>query len=243
MAARGCTTAEPSPKRARHSAGEPWLAAGQEQQPSGGAGDSQHSLPSLRSFFLASAPVGAAPSGAAEDEEQLGPLTQLAAAGAAPLGAAFCAHCGAFLSDLGATEAEQRAHVDACAAAAPADGDASSDGASEAGEGEEQGEDEEGAPGEEEDEGGGCCYPAAAAAELEDGWGEPEPGPLLEDEGEPEEVILLEDGDEPGPGQPAPLPQPQPSSGGSSIQEWLAVRGLQKYADCFERAGGRLLIG
>lgn len=254
----------PEPKRPRLSPGSSQGGGLQHlQQP---LSASQHSLPSLRSLFLAAAPqqapsaaaaVPSAPGPALAEEasdEELGPLTQMAAThGGGAVSAAFCPNCGAFLSDMGATEAERQQHVAACQSGSSSEGearqggggnggadggdDAGSDGASEVGEG---GSEDEGAAQE----------PEAAQGEaswLSGGWCEEEPGPDSF-EGPPgagggaaeeDEVVVVSESWE----QQEQEQQQAESSGGSSgIQEWLAERGLEKYADCFLRAGERCSI-
>lgn len=74
-----------------------------------------------RAQLQATAPPAAGPLSPGlgwSDDEDVGPLTQMAAA-SAPVAAAFCPTCGCFLPDLGSTH-QQGEHTAACAAAAAA---------------------------------------------------------------------------------------------------------------------------
>jgi hypothetical protein len=193
---------------------------------SGAQNASEPSAWSIRALFLPVQPPQPTGQQAEFEEDELGPLTQLAAAGTQPLSRAFCPHCGCFLSDVGASEAGQQHHMATCqavelpgarddedgaAAAAVPDDDAGSDGQSEEGEGPqglelELEEAEEGQPGEDPFGNGSSGY------------------------GEEPEVVAVEDD---GGTEAAAMEQAEERS----IQQWLAGRGLQKYADCFVRAG------
>ncbi|GAB4823565.1 hypothetical protein N2152v2_010611 [Parachlorella kessleri] len=191
--------------------------------PSYGSGDATQQADgqpwSVRAFFLPAQQKQQQPSAIDFDDCsgcELGPLTQMAAAGAEPLSHAFCPHCGCFLSDVGDTEAQRQKHVASCqsneAAAVVAGGEA-----------------EAGAAGQADNDGH-----SEAEEEAE---GQHQLGGEEEEGVDNEAIFILDDDAEEDscPGQSSPEAEP-------SIEQWLAQRGLQKYADCFARAGAGLSL-
>lgn len=148
-------------------------------------------------------------------EEDAGPLTQLAASGSQSVAQAFCPHCCCFLSDVGGSAAEQRQHMDACAALAGPSGSDSGGKHTEQEDDQGAGSDCKSEAGEDEDEAGGGSGHADC------------------------EVVCLEDSSEDEEGGSEAAACSGRTAAEAELQAWLAGRGLAKYAGHFVRAGGQ----
>lgn len=179
--------------------------------------------------------------GSPDDEEEiLGPLTQMAAAHAS-VASAFCPACGTFLADLGGPR-EQAAHTAACHARRQHPSGATA-GESAAVSGRQQAQHERGAgctPGEE---------PAEEGSEEQDGnWSEQEEASQAAAECGLAAAAVAEEDEEAGPsegghGGSAAEGAGEAAAGAAVTEEqaalhaWLEARGLGKYAELFTRAG------